>query len=111
MKTGQTLVAQTEQLEYEPKVHLVDPYEVTGTKAVTLKEWPLYTDDDHILLQSDTLLTVCEPSIKIRQAYLKKIGKTEDDFKPEPIPVLLTEDENVPDNEDYEPRYIEEPVY
>ena len=104
-------MSQTEQLEYEPKVHLVDPYEVTGTKAVTLKVWPLHTDDNHILLQSDTLLTVCEPSIKIRQAYLKKIGKTEDDFKPDPVPVLLNEDENVPDDEDYEPRYVEEPVY
>lgn len=98
-------------MEYEPKVHLVRPFEVSGATKVTLKSWPSFTDDEHILLNSDTLLTVCEPNEKVREAYLKKIGKTEDDFKPDPVPELLTEDENVPDSEDYEPRYVEEPVY
>jgi len=91
---------------------------VGGTTKVTLTPWPLYTDEKHILLHSDSLLTVMEPSDRIRDAYLKKIGKTMEDFTPEPQPVLLNEDESVPDGapvrdtyydeDDYEPRYTEE---
>ena len=54
-----------------------------------------------------------EPTDAIRDAYLKKIGKTLEDFTPDPQPELLQEDENLPrdtyyDEEDgYEPRYEE----
>tara|TARA_B100001564_G_scaffold335077_1_gene324150 strand:+ start:427 stop:591 length:165 start_codon:yes stop_codon:yes gene_type:complete len=54
---------------------------------------------------------VCEPSEAVLEAYLKKIGKTIEDFTREPETVMLTEDETVPEGEDYEPRYVEEPVY
>lgn len=111
LKTGQMLIAQSEQLEYEPKIHLIEPYEISGNTKVTLRRWPFYTDDIHILLNTDALLTVCEPSTKIKEAYIKKVGITEEDLKSEPSPVMLTEDENVPEMDDYEPRYIEEPVY
>lgn len=76
-----------------------------------LQQWPDYTDDEHILLTSDTLLTVCEPNEQVRDAYLKKIGKTLEDLTSGPEPVMLTEDETVPDGEDYEPRYVEDPIY
>lgn len=111
LKTGQTLMTQTEQMEYEPKVHLVNPMTISGKAKLTLSRWPEYTNDEHVLLNTDALLTVCEPSDQLRDAYLKKVGKTTEDFKPEPKKVLLTEDETVPDGEDYEPRYIEEPIY
>jgi len=91
---------------------------VGGTTKVTLTPWPArkYTDEKHILLHSDSLLTVVDPNDKVRDAYLKKIGKTLEDFKPQEQPVLLNEDEEVPsedyirDNDyddDYEPRYQE----
>ena len=108
------LVSQTEQLEYEPKVHLERPYLVGGKTKVTLTAWPPHTSDQHILLHSDSLLTVCDPSPTRLAMYLKKIGKTLDDFKPEPQPELLQEDEQLPtgqleDYEDeYEPHYQEE---
>ena len=84
---------------------------ISGQSKLTLKPWPDYTDDEHILLTSDTLLTVCEPTEVVRDAYLKKIGKTLEELTSSPEPVMLTEDETVPDGEDYEPRYVEDPIY
>ena len=113
LKSGQILVSQSEEMDYEPKVHLVQPYEVTGKTKVSLLPWPSYTPDTHILLRSDDLLTVCEPSKPILELYLKKIGKTIEDFKEkEPTkepPVLLNEDEEIPggDFDEYEPMYTE----
>ena len=115
LKTGQNLIAQTDEMEYEPKVHMIDPMEVGGKTKVTLSRWPLHTSDTHVLLHSDSLLTVCEPSIQLRDAYLAKIGETVEEFEVEDEgitkPVLLNEDEEVPQDDDYEPRYVEEPLY
>ena len=113
LKTGETFISQTEQLEYEPKVHLQQPYQVGGKTKITLTAWPEYTEDDHILLHSDALLTVCEPTVVVRDAYLKKINKTLEDFQPkEEEKVLLNEDEQMPsgvydDDHGYEPAYQE----
>ena len=85
--------------------------QLSGKTKLSLQPWPEYTDDEHILLGSDSLLTVCEPTEAVRDAYLKKIGKTLEDFTKEPATVMLTEDETVPEGEDYEPRYVEEPLY
>ena len=112
LKTGQTLISQTEQMEYEPKVHLLNPMTVSGKTKVTLAKWPEHAADDHVLLTSDALLTVCEPTDSLRTAYMKKQGLKEEDLVVKPKPELLTEDENRPEQDDeYEPRYIEEPVY
>ena len=111
LKTGQTLVSQTDELEYEPKVHLTNPYVVSGKTKVTLTSWPEYTNDVHILLRSDDLLTVCEPNEPIVESYAKKVGKKPEDFevKEEDQPEFLTEDEGeVPEGDDYEPRYQED---
>lgn len=109
LKTGQSLVSQIEELEYEPKVHLFQPYLVSGKTKVTLTPWPDYVVDEHILLNSDTLLTAGEPTVKIKKAYLDKVGKTEEDLKPKPQPVILNEEEQAPEleDDDYEPEYIE----
>jgi len=89
--------------------------EVSGKTKIVLTPWPSYTEDTHILLNSDALLTVCEPTNELTELYLKKIKKTAEDFAPEPQKQLLTEEENVPDDyEDdhgYEPRYVEESIY
>ena len=111
LKTGETIVSQSEQLEYEPKVHLEQPYLVSGKTKVTLTAWPAHAGDQHILLHSDSLLTVCDPSPTVKALYLKRIGKTDEDFQPKvEEPVLLNEEEqSVLDNDDdYEPRYVED---
>ena len=108
LKTGLTLISLTDELEYEPKVHLVNPHVVSGKAKLTLTPWPDYTDDEHILLHSDSLLTICEPTDQVRQAYEKKVKNVAEVLKPTPQPVILTEDENPIDSEDdYEPRYQE----
>ena len=109
-----SLVAQTEEMPAEPRVHLIQPYVVSGKTKLTLTRWPDYTDDEDILLHSDSLLTVCDPSEKLAELYLEKVGKTVEDMTKEPDRVMLNEGENVFDeltspmyNEEYEPRYIE----
>ena len=112
LKTGETFISQTEQLEYEPKVHLQQPYQVGGKTKVTLTSWPEYTEDEHILLHSDSLLTVCEPTTVVRDAYLKKINKTLEDFQSkEEGKVLLNEDEQMPTIDDYDDDHGYEPAY
>ena len=107
LKDQTTLVAQTEQLPEEPRVHLLQPMKLSGKTKLSLQPWPEYAADIHILLHSDSLLTVCDPNVEVRAAYLKKIGKTEEDFQKQPQPVLLNEDEGAPDYDDYEPNYQE----
>ena len=84
---------------------------VSGKTKLSLQRWPEHTDDEHILLGSESLLTVCEPTEALRDAYLKKVGMTLEDFTKEPEAVMLTEDETVPEDSDYEPRYVEEGDY
>lgn len=88
---------------------------ISGKTKPILSSWPEHTDDEHVLLNTDALLTVCEPTEQIRDAYLKKINKTLKDFEEAPAPVLLNEEESVPeptdDTDDYEPEYLEEPLY
>ena len=109
-----SLVAQTEEMPAEPRVHLIQPYVVSGKTKLTLTRWPDHTDDEDILLHSDSLLTVCDPSEKLAELYLEKVGKTVEDMTKEPDRVMLNEGENVFDeltspmyNDEYEPRYIE----
>jgi hypothetical protein len=114
LKTGQTLVSLSEELDYEPKCHLIEPHELTGKTKLTLTPWPPHTDETNILLHSDSLLTVIEPTLDIANQYLKKIGKTMEDLQTKDNRVLLNEDENVPgtpppmpEEDDYEPYYME----
>ena len=84
---------------------------MAGKTKLSLQRWPEHTEDKHILLNSDNLLTVCEPTPAVREAYMKKENLTEEDLKPKEEPkILLNEDEDVSDDEwmdDYEPRYTE----
>ena len=111
LKNGVTLISESENLEYEPKVHLINPHTISGKSRVVLTPWPEHSKDDHILLNSENLLTVCEPTDEIVKAYLKKVGKTEEDLKSTSRPVILNEEvqDQIPfdDDEDYEPRYVE----
>ena len=105
-----TLVSLTEQLDYEPSVHMLSPHVVSGKTKIVLTPWPEYTADKHILLKSDALLTICEPSADVRKAYLKKMNLTEQDLLPKPQRVILSEEEQIPElpEDEYEPTYVEE---
>lgn len=113
LKNGLTLVSETEQLDYEPSCHLIDPMTFSGTSKYTLKAWPQGTGDRHILLRSEDLLTVCEVEEKLLAAYLKKTGKKDEPSTAEAVDATIDEVPEVHnfdlmDDEEYEPRYIEE---
>ena len=112
LKTGQTLIAATDQLEYEPKVHLLCPCVISGKQKVLLTRWPEHTPDEHILLQSDILLTMCEPTEAVAEAYTNKFSKQISEARKKAEPIVLNED-NIPTEPDdeYEPKYIEDPIY
>ena len=114
LKTGETLISATEQLEHEPRCHLSRPYLIAGKTKVTLSAWPEHAADQHILLHSDSLLTVCEPSPTVKAMYLKKTNQKLEDFQreEEEEKVLLNEDEQMPTINDYEDDHgYEEPQY
>ena len=111
LQSGRELFALIEQLDYEPAVHIKAAYTVSGTTKIVLKTWPSYTKDEDILLKSEALLTVCEPSDQLLDAYLKKMKLTKEDLKPKPQRVILSEEETLPEfvsEDDYEPEYVEE---
>ena len=111
LKNGIALVSQSDELEYEPKCHLTRPMAIGGTKNVVLTPWPAHTDDTHILLRSEDLLTVCEPNEKVLNAYMKKCGIKASDLNQAPQPVILNEETQPPfpeDDDEYEPHYVEE---
>lgn len=110
LKTGQTLIAQSEELDYEPRVHLIEPHEVSGKTKITLTPWPCHTDDKHVLLNSGDLLTVVTPTQSLSESYLKKVGKTLEDLQPKENRIQLNEGDLIPDppEDGYEPYYVEE---
>ena len=67
LRTGLSLISKVEQLEEEPSCHLQDPYMVKDDG--TLHPWPLHTVDTDILLYSETLATIVEPTEEIRAKY------------------------------------------
>ena len=67
LRTGMTLISKVEQLDAEPSCHLQDPYLVKDDG--TLTPWPLHTVDRDILLYSETLATIVEPTEEIRAKY------------------------------------------
>lgn len=107
LKRGDTLISQVDELDYEPKCHLVKPHTFSGKTKLTLSSWPEHSDDTDILISSEELLTVVEPTEQLRKAYMTKVGITEKDLNAKPKPVILTED-SIPSEDDYEPEYIEE---
>ena len=95
-------------MDYEPAVHMFRPHTFSGKTKITLASWPEQSVDEHVLINTDSLLTICEPTEAIRKAYEGKVKNAPKELKPEPQPVILTEDENLLDVEDdYEPRYQE----
>ena len=111
LKNGTVLVSESDQLEYEPRVHLTNPHTVSGKAKLVLSSWPEYADDKHVLLRSDDLLTVCEPLEKLLEAYAKKLGKTLDDLIGDPPPVIMSEEPEYQEpqfEDDYEPNYVED---
>ena len=66
-KSGIHVISKVEQLEEEPNSHLHDPYLIKDDGA--LEPWPRYTTDTDVLLYSETLATIVEPTNEIKKKY------------------------------------------
>ena len=67
LKSGVYLITQIETLDEEPAAHLVQPYSINNDG--TLAPWPLHTDDEDVLIYSDTIATILEPKEEILKKY------------------------------------------
>jgi len=67
LKSGIHLITKAEQLDEEPSCHMEDPYMIK--EDGTLEPWPRYTTDTDILLYSETIATIVEPSGDIKKKY------------------------------------------
>ena len=92
---------------------MIKPYSVNVGKNVVLTQWPVGTDDEHVLLRSEDLLTVCAHSELVITSYLRKTGLTLKELNtpaPEPEeeqetvePVALPPEDSSYDEDDIEP--------
>lgn len=97
LKTGECIIGFVDELPVEPSCHINQPYQIT--KEVTheadlmssLKKWPKYTNEEDIILHTDSILTMCEPKEDIRLAYLLRV-KPNVLEKPDQEPILLQEE-------------------
>ena len=67
LKSGIELITMAEQLEEEPSCHMQDPYKIN--EDGTLEPWPRYTTDTDVLLYSETIATIVEPTNEIKKKY------------------------------------------
>lgn len=111
LRSNLKLLCRYEELEYEPRVHMINPYEVDNKG--NLSPWPLHTDEKHILIDSSQLLTAVTPTEEIKKKYIELVGEEEVNKTPEPV--LLSEGDQILEPitfddgfDEYEPRYIEE---
>jgi hypothetical protein len=99
LKTGEYLIGFVEELEYEPKCHINQPHRVTGLDKFKLDRWPDYSHDEDLLIHSESILTMCDPSTMLRLQYLEMV--TPPDIKERANePVLLQEDAESDDEDD-----------
>lgn len=95
------LVSYTDELDYEPKVHMFMPCTISGKTKLTLTRWPEHCKDVHVLLNSERLMTACEPTDSLYKSYVAKVGQPPATTKTRPVQLTEQTDE-------YEPDYIEE---
>jgi hypothetical protein len=67
LKSGIYLISKIETLDEEPAAHLEQPYSITTDGM--LEPWPLHTDDQDVLIYSDTIATILEPTQEILDKY------------------------------------------
>ena len=67
LRSGIHLISKVEQLDEDPNCHLEDPYLIRDDG--TLEPWPRYTTDTDVLLYSETLATIVEPTNEIKKKY------------------------------------------
>jgi len=95
LSDGTYVIAWIYELPEEPKAFLAMPMQVTNKgKGTSLKTFPLYSQQEFILLYSNSICTIVEPDENLRSKY-QTIHPDEPDIelpKSEPQEQLLTEE-------------------
>lgn len=78
LKNGTYLVSQLQEMEMEPSVFLSNPMEVVEIMGnVELISYPKHTTQTNILLYSDMLATIVDPSKSLLAKYLEQLPDEE----------------------------------
>ena len=78
LKNGTYLITQLEEMEMEPSVFLSNPMEVIESIGnVELISYPKHTSQKNVLLYSDMLATIVDPSKSLLAKYLEQLPNEE----------------------------------
>ncbi len=72
LKVDTVIVTEIEEIDAEfgePNCKLINPYEFTSEKK--LVPWPEVTNQKEMMIQSDSILTIVDPSTEIIKEYLE----------------------------------------
>ncbi|WJZ48011.1 hypothetical protein [Synechococcus phage DSL-LC03] len=78
LKDGTYLISYIEEVLADygmPNCKLINPQQIVKEVSTHLKSFPQYTDQEEILMSSDSFLTICDPSDMIRELYLKAVSE------------------------------------
>ena len=67
LKSGIEIITMAEQMDEEPSCHMKDPYKIR--EDGTLEPWPRYTIDTDVMLYSDKIATIVEPTSELKKKY------------------------------------------
>lgn len=70
--TGQYLISKIDELDEEPAVHLIDPYELVELESgfPEFIKYPRYRDTVDIVMHSERVITICNPTKELIRSYM-----------------------------------------
>jgi hypothetical protein len=78
LKDGTYIISYVEEVLADygmPNCKLIKPQQILKEISSYLKPFPYYTDQEEILMSSDSFLTICDPSDRIQELYLKAVSE------------------------------------
>lgn len=76
LKNGTYLISQLQEMEMEPSVFLSNPMEIMDDDQ--LISYPKHTNQKDILLYSDMLATIVEPTTGLLAKYIEQLPNEEE---------------------------------
>jgi len=75
LKTGITIISEMIEVGAEvgePDCRLVNPFSIDEEK--NLKRWPIFTDQRSLMISSDSILTIVDPSQEVLEKYKEVVS-------------------------------------
>lgn len=74
LTTNQYIISEVNELDEEPAVHLVRPYQLEGDPGrVKLIKYPKYSEGENFVLHSEKVVTIGSPEPYIIKLYMDAI--------------------------------------